>query len=420
MAKIRFLFCVLVFFASAAFSISGCENNMGLCSDNMTAALCVNNTWQMQNCPLGCFEGRCKECDFNATNISECLSDTSYRICSKNGFWSGGITCKEGYFCRGNKCYSPAEDRCGSPGEVECLWPASSFKNSTTARVCDMGGYWRAYDKCDTQCINGHCAECEPEGIMCSSNISYRKCSDWGEWGNDTVCSGGSFCNNGRCGVEQQCSIGEKYCILNSVFECTAHGWKFVQDCKLKNSCMQTVNGTGCFSYSKKCFGWGEWEETTRVNYTDFSADGRNRQCEKTFLKRYCLNADGTQNEAEIEENSSFSCGEYSQICAYVLVNASQTIAFAPGKREECNVSVYDYVCQPSGEIIGSKRVENESCSAWMAAGAGNGSEAKKAAPSDEYQAHFALMGIAILVLAALAWLAYAGTRKRKNQKEKR
>ncbi|MFH1306548.1 MAG: hypothetical protein ABIH83_02745, partial [Candidatus Micrarchaeota archaeon] len=364
------IFGIILFCSAFVFSLSGCEDGIYFCKDNETAAKCVGNTWEYEECEFGCVYGKCAQCE---ENFSACLDDGSgYVMCTDIGILSPPVYCTDGPFCRDGECYAKGEQSCSVAGETKCKGRPKIYSNpnlNRTAMVqfCDYGKNWRDLIECEIDCNAGVCEELDYENKTkkCFSNISYREYKSGGEWGNDAVCTVGRYCIEGECKMDTECEVGERRCILNEVWECEKGGWMFVKKCMLDNYCLQAFDGTGCFSESKKCWGWSEWEILSEEEILEKDWYGRERECLKISLKRECLNADGSKNNEIFEERKEFDCEGFEEKCEYLLNSSEKIMKWEGEMCAVCEKKIFSYVCEP-GKIIEEMRMVNESCEEFV------------------------------------------------------
>jgi len=161
--------------------VCGCEEGEHRCRNSTVPEVCQGGAWVAQAACAGVLNyclpetGECVDCVPDAT---ECRSGVAHE-CNDDGAWQSL-----------NSCSGP---------DINCAG-------------CDLGEDCGANGDCDSGfCVNGVCAECEPDQRTCQGNTP-QLCLDDGSWQNQSTCSGNTPACAPSTGQCVQCLSGSRSC----------------------------------------------------------------------------------------------------------------------------------------------------------------------------------------------------------------
>lgn len=169
------------------------------------------------------------------------------------------------------------------PGAQECV-SSSSYRN------CSEFAIWGEETACpaSTECSNGICEPklgCQPGTKECIDSSSYHTCGNYGIWNTAVSCESYQTCQNGACTPQPQCGkFQETRCSPSDYHEIqicnAAYQWENFKYCDVgcqNGFCLACRQGnTRCIdSYTyQTCDSDGQWGGSTRCPADDICSDG--------------------------------------------------------------------------------------------------------------------------------------------------
>ncbi|HNT60814.1 MAG TPA: hypothetical protein PKJ97_02445, partial [Candidatus Bilamarchaeaceae archaeon] len=150
----------------------GCNPGTSECVDDTSFRVCTERAvWgETQYCLLEqqCVNGQCMERLGCQPGARECVDAYSYRVCGSHAVWNPTQYCGSGQTCYNGQC-TPSP-QC-SYHDTRC-----SPTDSRMLQVCNSQGQWQDWKKCSHGCRSGACMDCRSGDRQCYDNTHYQKC----------------------------------------------------------------------------------------------------------------------------------------------------------------------------------------------------------------------------------------------------
>ncbi|MCL6089235.1 MAG: hypothetical protein M1530_03700 [Candidatus Marsarchaeota archaeon] len=118
-------------------------------------------------------------------------------------------------------------------------------------------------------------------------------------------------------------------------------------------------------SDSDYCQGWTDFYAETSRNFTSRTPDNLTRTCTNTTFVSWCIKSSSVIDYRTARRYSQFSCGDWSQACAYQTVSQLKRAERSGAYCRPCNVTSYKYVCTFGGRPSSGQLRSQSTCGAW-------------------------------------------------------